>query len=112
MLSTDSPLALKWAALHAVAEIVASLADGSVPNMPEPAKEFVPMIERAGGWRFDLARQGIDDIAAMLEPGLAALLSVHGQGGDAGPPAAALWQEFSRAREALLALAPPEPADR
>lgn len=99
-----SALAQKWAALHAVAELVASL--GHVEPGPVPEAEvFGPALERAGGWRLDLARQGVDDIAAMLEPGLSALLTVHGQGGDTRAAATALWHEFDRARQPLLALA-------
>lgn len=100
----ESAFALRWTALHAVAEVVASLAGIRVDVMPDSARNFVPAIERIGGWRLDLARQGVADIAAMMEPGLAALLAVHGQGGDARLPASALWQEFDRARHALLAL--------
>lgn len=100
----ESVLARKWAALHAVAELVASLGDVEPGPVPE-AEVFAPALERAGGWRLNLARQGVDDIAAMLEPGLSALLTVHGQGGDTRAAATALWQEFDRARQPLLALA-------
>jgi hypothetical protein len=57
--------------------------------------------------RRDLLRQGVEDLAAMMEPGLAALIAVHSDGRDAAAPARALWQEFVAARDALLALAPP-----
>lgn len=93
------PLAAKWAALHAAADVVASLA-GIAAGRPQD----IVAAERLGGWRLNLVRQGIDDIAAMMEPGLAALLTVHGQGGDPRPAAAALWREFDRARQPLLAL--------
>lgn len=100
-----SPLALKWTALQAAAEIVASLADIRANGSTEAAEAFSAGVERTGGWRLDLARQSIDDIAAMMEPGIAALLAVHAQGGDARAAALALWQEFDRARQALLTLA-------
>ena len=100
-----SPLALKWTALEAAAEVVASLADIRPNGRAETARTLAAGIERAGGWRLALARQSVDDIAAMMEPGIAALLAVHAQGGDARPPALALWQEFDRARQALLTLA-------
>jgi hypothetical protein len=97
-----SPLADKWVALHAAADVVASLAG----IQPDPLSEtFALALERTGGWRLDLARQGVDDIVAMMEPGLSALLTVHGQGGDPRPAACALWREFDHARQALLALA-------
>lgn len=98
---TDAaPLAARWTALHAAAEVVASLA-----GIPAGQPQDIAAAERVGGWRLNLVRQGIDDIAAMMEPGLAALLTVHGQGGDPRPAAAALWREFDRARQPLLALA-------
>lgn len=98
----DSALAPKWIALHAAAEVVASLAGIAADTRPD--ENFAPTIERAGGWRLTMARQGIDDIAAMMEPGLSALLTLHGQRGDTRAAATALWQEFDRARGALLAI--------
>lgn len=95
-----APLAHKWTALHAAAEVVASLA-----GVPAGQPQDIGATERLGGWRLNLVRQGIDDIAAMMEPGLAALLTLHGQGGDPRPAARALWQEFDRARQPLLSLA-------
>lgn len=101
----SSPLALKWTALETAAEVVASLAEIRTKNGAAAAQALAAGIERAGGWRLALARQSVDDIAAMMEPGIAALLAVHAQGGDPRPPALALWQEFDRARQALLTLA-------
>lgn len=61
----------------------------------------------AGGWRRQSAEQGIDDLAAIMEPGLAALLAVNARGVNPAVAAMALWQEFHAARATLLALAPP-----
>ena len=52
------------------------------------------------------AEHGIDDLAAVMEPGLAALLAVKARGAEATAPARTLWREFTAARAALLALAP------
>jgi len=71
-----------------------------VQNFPQALRDFA-------GWRRNLALQGVEDLAAILDPGLAALLAVHDSGSDAAPAASALWQEFLAARDALLALAPP-----
>ena len=49
---------------------------------------------------------GLTDLIAMMEPGLTALLDVHAKGGKASAAALALWQEFTAARLALVALAP------
>lgn len=99
-----SPLALKWTALHAAAEVVASLAGRAVDPLPMATQAFTPAVEHAGGWRLELARQGIDDIAAIMEPGLSALIAVRAQGGDPQAAADALWREFDQARRAVLAL--------
>ena len=59
-------------------------------------------------WRRAMAEQGVDDLSAIMEPGLSALLAVRARGGDASAPAMTLWEEFLAARDALLALAPPQ----
>ncbi len=53
-----------------------------------------------------IAERSIEDLMAMMEPGLAALLAVSARGADARVPALALWREYCAAREALLALLP------
>ena len=84
---------------------VALLAGQQPPEAADPRMASFPAaIRRTGGWRLRLAEQGLADLAAMMEPGLAALLSVQAHGGDARPPARALLQEFAAARAALLAL--------
>jgi len=92
-------LAAKWDSLHAAAEVVALLAGRAIQPAP---REFPDALAGASHWRLALAGQGIDDIAAMMEPGLSALLTVHAQGGDPRPAARALWQEFDRARQVLV----------
>ena len=104
------PTALRWSALHDAAGIVAVLA-GLVaePSRPQ-VLNFPALIREAGGWRTALAEQGIDDLAAIMEPGIAALLAVHVRGASCAAPALALWDEFFRARASLLALASPAEA--
>ena len=104
---STSPAVLKWSALHDAAGIVAVLA-GLAPEPLKPqVRNFPVPIRDAGGWRTALAEQGIDDLAAIMEPGIAALLAVHARGASCPAAALALWQEFVRARTALLALASP-----
>jgi superfamily II DNA or RNA helicase len=57
--------------------------------------------------RRNLAEQGIADLDAIMEPGIAALLSVQARGVSPASAALALWQEFRAARSGLLALIPP-----
>ncbi|MEO5587761.1 MAG: hypothetical protein ABIQ81_08725 [Novosphingobium sp.] len=109
----------KWSAIHQAAAVVAALADlpddAGGADLPDDAGgagggahgHFPAAIRSAGGWRLALAAQGIDDLAAVMEPGLAALLSIHCRGANPAVAAQALWDEFQAAREALLALRPP-----
>jgi hypothetical protein len=100
-------MAMKWGAVHEAAAAIAELA-GIPPEYRTPEIRNFPAIMRdTGGWRLRLATQGVDDLAAILEPGLAALLTLHGSGVPATAAAQALWQEFHTARTGLLALIAP-----
>jgi hypothetical protein len=100
-------MSMKWSALHDAAGVVCTLA-GLQPEMRKPEVRNFPAIMRdTGGWRCELAKQGVDDLAAFMEPGLAALLAVSARGQSPAAAAAALWQEFLVARAGLIALIPP-----
>ena len=109
-LSQSAPACLtaqKWSALQDAAGVVAVLAGfAAEPSRPQ-VHNFPALIREAGGWRTALAEQGIDDLAAIMEPGIAALLAVHAREASSAAAALALWHEFVRARGALLALASP-----
>jgi len=98
----------QWLALHEAAAAVAGIAGITAEPLDGEARGFPATVSAAGGWRCELARQGIEDISAMLEPGLSALLAACSRGADCAAPAKALWHEFVAARDALLAMAPPE----
>ena len=102
-----SSTSMKWAALHDAAEVVATLAGLEVERPSSTIRNFPAVIRDAGGWRKELAEKHIEDLAAIMEPGIAALLAVNARGADATPAALALWREFHSSRAALLALAPP-----
>ena len=98
---------VKWAALGDAANAVAVLA-GLAPERPAPElRNFPALIRDAEPWRRERAENGIADLAAIMEPGMAALLAVKARGADARPAALALLNEFNAARAALLALLPP-----
>ena len=100
-------MSMKWAAVHEAAAAVGELA-GEPPEFRKPEVRNFPAIMRdTGGWRFVVAQEGVDDLAAIMEPGLTALLALHGRGVPTLAPAQALWHEFQSARAALLALIPP-----
>ena len=107
--ASASAMSMKWSALHDAAAVIATLAGLAAEPMRPEVRNFPAVMRDAGGWRRELAEQGIDDLAAIMEPGLAALLAVHARGASASIPALALWQEFHSARAALLALTPPHP---
>lgn len=102
-----SAMSMKWSALHDAAGVVAMLAGAKSEPMTADERNFPATIREAGGWRREHAEQGVDDLAAIMEPGLAALLAVHARGADPAPAARSLHEEFLAARAALLALAPP-----
>lgn len=101
-----SAMGMRWSALHDAAAVVVSMARATPPPMRPEVRNFPAIMRDAGGWRREMAEQGLDDISAMMEPGLAALLAVHAHGADTAPAARALWDEFTAARDGLLKLAP------
>ena len=105
--ASASAMSMKWSALHDEAGVVAMLAGLAAEPMRPEVRNFPALMRDSGGWRRNLAEQGIDDLSAVMEPGLAALLAVHARGINPATAALALWQEFCAARAALLALTPP-----
>lgn len=101
-----SATSLRWAALADAANVVAALA-GIEPERPGPEmRNFPALIRDAEVWRREQAENGVADLAAVMEPGIAALLAVNARGADPKPAAMALWREFTAARAAVLALLP------
>ncbi|ABD24691.1 hypothetical protein Saro_0243 [Novosphingobium aromaticivorans DSM 12444] len=105
--AAGSGMSMKWAALHEAAAVVCSLAGLQAEIRKSEIRNFPAMMRDTGGWRLDLACQGVDDLAAFMEPGLVALVAVSARGLSPAPAALALWHEFVAARAALLALVPP-----
>ena len=105
--AAGSAASMKWAALQDAGSAVALLA-GLHPERPSPEiRNFPALLRDTDPRRRNQAERGIDDLAAVMEPGLCALLAVKARGADATAPALALWREFEAARAALLTLAPP-----
>jgi hypothetical protein len=101
-------VAARWGAILEAASVVAALA-GRGPEAPDPLVRGFPVaIAQAGGQRLIVARQAMEDLSVILETGIRALLSVHARGASPLAAAEALWAEFRGARDALVALAPPE----
>jgi hypothetical protein len=99
-----SATSMRWAALADAANVVAVLA-GVEPERPTPElRNFPALIREIEAWRREQAENGLADLAAVMEPGIAALLAVNARGADPRPAAMALWREFTAARAAILSL--------
>ncbi len=108
--ASASTLSMQWSALHDAVAVVGTLA-GIAPEATRPeVRNFPAVIRDVGGWRRDQAEQGIGDLSAVMEPGIAARRAIHARGVNPASAAMALWQEFHAARAALLALTPPPEA--
>lgn len=101
--AAPNTLTRKWTALQDTANIVATLAE-IAPDRAE--SDFPAVIGQAVPWRRELAERGIDDMTAVMESGLSALLGIEARGADPRAAAQALWREFAEARSAILALSP------
>ncbi|MEM9085699.1 MAG: hypothetical protein AAGB23_07220 [Pseudomonadota bacterium] len=98
-------LAAKWEDLHLHAAQLAKLAQLSPEPFAGALAAFPAQIGEAAEWQRELAWQGIEDIDAMMRPGLAALATLKERGAAANAPALALWREFYMARTSVMALA-------
>ena len=100
----------QWQALHESSATVLGLASkGPRPTagaaVPPELRAIPEALASLSGGRRRLAEEGLSDLLAILQPGLAALLRVQASGADTTVPARALWKEFVRARSGLVALA-------
>ncbi|MGX7927641.1 hypothetical protein ACWPMX_13815 [Tsuneonella sp. HG094] len=103
-------MSVQWAALQDAAGAVAMLAGLAAEKPSVRIRDFPALIKDAGGWRLDLATTGVADLAAMMTPGLKALLAVSARGQDPTAAALTLWREYHHARAALLELVPEQGA--
>ncbi len=95
-------LARDWQALHDLAAQVAQIAQLSPEPLATDIATFPARIADAQVPQRTLAVQGIEDIGAMMQTGLAALGVIAMRGGAGNAPALALWREFHEARGAVL----------
>ena len=101
--AASATLEAAWMDLHRQTGELARLAQIAA----EPAQIKTALSDRiakARPWQTNLLAQGIEDVAAMLGSGMAALATLSGRGQDTSAPALALWREFHAARGALLAV--------
>ncbi len=103
--STPDPadqFARRWAAVHGAAAAVAGLAQIVPEQESREAPNFASIIADAQGWKAELLRNGLDDIAAFMQSGLTALLAANAAGRNPAAPAFALWTQFEHSRDALV----------
>lgn len=100
-------LSMRWAALAEAGRVVCMLAGLEAERAEKEVRNFPALIRDAEQWRRDLAANGCADMAAMMEPGISALLAINARGADCKPAAFALWREFTAARAAVVELLPP-----
>ena len=105
-LSEPAALAVQWDAVHEAAAAVAILAQLGGGEASDAIRTLPERAVAKGGPQLDLARRGIDDLAAVMQPGLRALLALTAKGQDTTSAALTLWREFHTARAAVLALVP------
>lgn len=102
--ATNAALSAQWDSLHARAAELCALAGIAPEGTPEP---LAPLLGPTREWQRNLAAQGLGDIAAMLDAGLAALATLSARGQEPHAPALALWREFHAARASVLAALQP-----
>lgn len=99
-------LAAKWGAIHEAARAVGALAQlGDEP----PSEAVTSLPNRAAALdpqKFGLIERMVDDIDAIMQPGIAVLLAPEIANRQSVDAALSLWCEFRNARDAVLALAP------
>ncbi|MFC3098404.1 hypothetical protein [Alteraurantiacibacter palmitatis] len=104
--ASPNTTSLRWAALSDAGAVVAALA-GAEPEAPDlRLRNFPLLIRECPAWQRQLALDAVEDLAAVMEQGIAALLAINARGADPRPAARALWAEFHAARTAMLALLP------
>lgn len=109
-LAAEDKAGLRWLTLAEAGALVAELGDVATGLDGRDEQDFATRIRRVDSGRRERIDHGVADLAAIMEPGIAALLSIKARGADPRPAAQALWREFATARSAVLALLPPRAA--
>ena len=98
------PMHAQWDAVQGALVAIAAFAGMNRADL-QPKLDDVSILLQAGVKDTQIS-QNLEDLAAVMERGLAALLAAHSGGVDIGVPARALWNEYEKAHAALLALFP------
>ena len=105
--NSEGTLAERWRSLHENAQLIASMAALAREDFAGELATFPDRIAVAGDERLARAQLTLQDVDAILQPGLTALLALQARGQDTTAPALALWREIHASRATLLDLCEP-----
>jgi len=100
----------RWRDMHQQANDLAELAGLAHEPFGGAIARFDKGVTGLPQRESELVWQAIEDVDAMLEPGMRALVKISQRGQDVTAPALALWREYYNARAAILRLARIDPA--
>lgn len=95
----------RWQAVERAGETLAVLACAPLAERPRALLDLPLRLRSASRGRQLRFTQGLEDLAFVVETGLAALIGAQRAGRDVEAPARVLWQEFRSARSQLETLA-------
>lgn len=98
---TDTQCAL----LKQAVSSIAAIASTDPEYLNHKLDQILAQIPSTSGQRRQWVQNGLDDLLAMIEPVIAALMTLTARQVAAMPPARALWEEIDQAATAILELA-------
>ncbi len=99
----DAMLA-RWDSIQHTSAILATLAGLGEDKLTNDPVRLPELLVNAADWQRELAWQAVEDIAVMLDAGMAALDVLAARGKDGRIPAMALWREVDAAQRSVLAV--------
>lgn len=97
-------IAAYWTSICEAAALLAPLTVHRGPSEIAQLGDDVVAFENVSIRAIRRAETQVQDMAIMLQTGIAALLAAHRSGADVSSPASILWDEFQHARGALFTL--------
>ncbi len=104
LLQDADTTSMRWSALGGAGKVVAAFAGEQREESAPEMREFTILLQSCPEWKRELVERSVNDLAAIMQPGMATLLAVNASGADVRPAAKALWREFIAARKAVIAL--------
>jgi len=89
---------LRWAALLEAGKVVCAMAGMAAEQPSRQVRAFPVLVRDCPRWKRELADNGVADLAAVMEPGIAALLAINARGADPRPAARAVAGVRDRAQ--------------